>query len=80
MQSTMSAAAVVGAAAGAYLLDRPTAARYLAISPKTMLRFANERRLPVYRMCRKLLFKKTDLERFADRHAVAPKSRRYERS
>ena len=46
-----------------------------------MLRFATDRRVPVHRLCRKLLFKKTDLERFADEHAIAPRvRRRYERA
>ena len=64
-----------------YLLNRNEAARYLGVSRKTMLRFAAERRVPVHRMCRKLLFKKTDLERFADEHAIPQRvRRRYERS
>lgn len=64
-----------------YLLDRTEAARYLGVSRKTMLRFALARRVPVHRLCRKLLFKKADLERFADAQVVpAQRSRRYERS
>lgn len=70
-----------GPTALAYLLDRAAAARHLGVSPKTILRFVRERRIPVYRVCRKLLFKKSDLEGFADAHAVPAKSRhRYERS
>lgn len=64
-----------------YLLSRTEAARYLGVSRKTMLRFATGRRVPVHRICRKLLFKKSDLERFADAHAIPQRSRRrYERS
>ena len=64
-----------------YLLNRTEAARYLGVSRKTMLRFAAGRRVPVHRICRKLLFKKSDLERFADEHAIPRRARRrYERS
>lgn len=75
-----SAGPTVGADA-AYLLNRVEAARYLGVSRKTMLRFALARRLPVHRLCRKLLFKKSDLEHFADSQVVpARRASRYERS
>lgn len=82
MQSTTSRARPsVGPRMDSYLLDRSEAARYLGVSRKTMLRFASERRVPVHRLCRKLLFKKSDLERFADEHAIPRRERRrYERT
>lgn len=70
-----------GLESASYLFDRVEAARFLGVSRKTMLRFALERRLPVHRLCRKLLFKKADLERFAEAHVVPARRRRpYERS
>lgn len=70
-----------GSGPTSYLLDRIEAARFLGVSRKTMLRFALERRLPVHRLCRKLLFRKADLERFAEAHVVPARHRRpYERS
>jgi len=74
-------APTTGLESASYLFDRVEAARFLGVSRKTMLRFALERRLPVHRLCRKLLFKKADLERFAEAHVVPARRRRpYERS
>ena len=82
MQSTKTSVDPAGGSRlESYLLNRTDAARYLGVSRKTMLRFASDRRVPVHRICRKLLFKKSDLERFADEHAIPRRvRRRYERS
>ncbi|MCC7537516.1 MAG: helix-turn-helix domain-containing protein [Deltaproteobacteria bacterium] len=55
---------------GSYLLNRTEAARFLGVSRKTVLRFASQRRIPVSRICKKLLFRKADLEKFADSRIV----------
>lgn len=57
-------------ASGPYLLNRTEAARFLGVSRKTVLRFASARRIPVSRICKKLLFRKADLEKFADSSVV----------
>lgn len=62
------------------LFTRDEACRYLAVSRNTLLRFVAKCELPVVRLCRRLHFRRADLERFIEtRRRAARNDKPYER-
>jgi len=62
------------------LFTRNEACRYLAVSRNTLLRFVARREVPVVRLCRRLHFRRADLERFIEtRRRSARNDKPYER-
>lgn len=55
-------------------LTRAETASLLRISPLTVFRLVERRVLPVYRICRKLLFKREDVVAFAERNRHGARS------
>ena len=52
-------------------LNLKEAGQFLRLSPHTVRAYARTRRMPHYRVGRRLLFRIADLEAFLERHRVA---------
>ncbi len=54
------------------LLSAPEAAQYLNLSIHTLRTWVSERRIPHIKLGRRVLFRQTDLDRFAAQNLINP--------
>lgn len=57
-------------------LSVPEAAAFLGISPATLRAWIRQRRVAFYRLGRRVVFDRTDLERFLRSNRIAPRDDR----